>query len=373
MFLLNVLLYTDDFTSRKTLALVICHGSGTASSMASVANTLLYAHVFDAFDMPLDSDLTAIMVEVNDYLQHKKQYENLILIVDMGSLTGIAERLRDTENVDMLLVNNASMPLVLHIGGMIKQEFSVDEIKEHLGEVKSEYRIVRKSDKEKAILFTSENGTEAADKMKALFERSIPVHIDLKMISCDYLRLVGDEKRSILEKYDVLFIEGVFDPKIPGSDFINVGEIVSFKAIDKINRIFSEFLSDEELEVFNRNLLKNFSLENLVESLTILNPGPLLNLVEEALGRLMQMIGYRMPEKALISLYIHVCGFIERMVTRTPVMTYHDLERFREEGQEFIRCFMVSFEGITRHYHVEIPESEIAYIYEYIQGNGKMV
>lgn len=113
--------------------------------------------------------------------------------------------------------------------------------------------------------------------------------------------------------------------------------------------------------------MKNFSLENLMESLTILNPGPLLNLVEEAMHRLMQSIGYKIPEKTLISLYVHVCCFIERMVTRTPIRTYHDLERFQKEEQEFIRKFVQSFEKITAHYHVEIPMSEVAYIYDYIE------
>lgn len=86
-----------------------------------------------------------------------------------------------------------------------------------------------------------------------------------------------------------------------------------------------------------------------MESLTILNPDPLLNMVEEAMHRLMQLIRYKIPEKTLISLYVHACCFIERMVTRTPIRTHPDLERFQEENQDFIRKFLRSFDKITEH------------------------
>ena len=104
-----------------------------------------------------------------------------------------------------------------------------------------------------------------------------------------------------------------------------------------------------------------------MEALTILNPGPLLNMVEEAMLRLMQLIRYKIPEKTLIGLYVHVCCFVERMVTRMPVRTHEDLERFQTEEQEFIRKFLAAFEKIAGHYNIEIPMSEIAYIYDYIE------
>lgn len=366
-FLLDQLLYSNDMTKKQTLALIMCHGNATATSIANVVNTLLASHVFDAFDMPMNSDAAGMLLQVKDYLRPKKFFENLVLIVDMGSLTGIAKELKSFEDVNIILVSNASTPMALHVGSMILREYTVEEIRDHLDEVKTECQLIPKSGKEKAILFTSENGVNVADKMRLLFETSIPVKTDLKLISCDSPHLAGEEGKNLLNKYDILFVEGIVDPEIPGVEFINLGEIVSFQAMDRINRFLSEFLSEEEMEIFRRNLLKNFSLENLMESLTILNPGPLLNLVEEAMHRLMQSIGYKIPEKTLISLYVHVCCFIERMVTRTPIRTYHDLERFQKEEQEFIRKFVQSFEKITAHYHVEIPMSEVAYIYDYIE------
>ncbi len=331
VFFFAQLLYSNDLTRRSTLALIMCHGNATASSIANVVNSLLASHVMDAFDMPLTSTVEDILALVKDYLRAKRSYETLILIVDMGSLTRIAKELGVFEHVNIMLVSNASTPLALHIGSMILQDLTVEEIRSRLDEVKTECQIIPKSNKEKAILFTSENGVDVADRTR------------------------------------LLFVEGIVDPKLPGVTFINLGEIVSFQAMDRINQLLGEFLSEEEMEIFRRNLLKNFSLENLMESLTILNPGPLLNMVEEAMFSLMQSIQYKIPEKTLIGLYVHVCCFVERMVTRMPVRTHKDLESFQTDGQEFIQKFLAAFERIAGHYNIEIPMSEIAYIYDYIE------
>lgn len=370
IFVLDLLLYNTNITNKKTLALIMCHGNSTASSISNAVNTLLSSHIFDAFDMPLDCDITSMILKVKDYLKYKKNYENLVLIVDMGSLTQITEELKEFDKINIAIVNNASTPLALEIGSKIKQNVLLEEVMEGLHKsVEMRYKIINSRKKEKAILFTSENGTDSANRMKTLFEKSIPVHTNLKLISSDYLKLVEDTKNSILDKYDILFVEGIIDPKLPGVDFINLGEIVSFNAINRINRDLSEFLTEEEIKEFNHNLLKNFSLENLVGSLTILNPGPLLNLVEECINLLMQLIEYKISEKSLINLYIHVCCFVERMVTRVPVLSYYDLDNFSNNNTDFIKKFKIAFDQIIKHYHIDIPDSEIAYIYVYIESD----
>ena len=52
------------------------------------------------------------------------------------------------------------------------------------------------------------------------------------------------------------------------------------------------YLSEEQMEIFNQNLVKNFSLQNVVESITILNPDKLLDEVEQAVGRTFRCTAY---------------------------------------------------------------------------------
>ena len=133
----------------------------------------------------------------------------------------------------------------------------------------------------------------------------------------------------------------------------------------------SEGNNEEQMEVFNQNLVKNFSLQNVVESITILNPDKLLDEVEQAVGRLQKITGRKIAGRIMIGLYVHLCCLVERLVTKTPIDNYQDLEEFEQKHADFIRQVRDSFQDISRHYRVALPVSEIAYIYDYMHLNSK--
>ena len=55
-------------------------------------------------------------------------------------------------------------------------------------------------------------------------------------------------------------------------------DIVSFRSMEPLNQALEGELDAAELELFQQQLLKNFSLQSLMENLTILNPARLLDL-----------------------------------------------------------------------------------------------
>lgn len=61
---------------------------------------------------------------------------------------------------------------------------------------------------------------------------------------------------------------------------------MNFKDIDILNSIFKPYLDEDEIEEFNQNLLKNFSIQSVMENLTILNPQKLLDFVSESVQNL---------------------------------------------------------------------------------------
>lgn len=60
---------------------------------------------------------------------------------------------------------------------------------------------------------------------------------------------------------------------------------------------------------------------------------------------------------------------IERLVTKTQIENYKNIDGFAKENQEFIRAVNESFHTLLSHYNVEIPLSEVAYLYEYIKND----
>ena len=103
-------------------------------------------------------------------------------------------------------------------------------------------------------------------------------------------------------------------------------------------------LDAAELELFQQQLLKNFSPQSLMENLTILNPARLLDCVYEAVSALQRQMNRRFQSRTLVGIYIHVSFLIERLVTRTAIESLADLDavcpgspRFHRTGQRQLR------------------------------------
>ena len=324
--------------------------------------------VYVAFDMPLDVQVDEIVKQIDTYLNEKQFLENALILVDMGSLELIGNKIRNRYDINIGIINNTTTSMALHIGYGILQKRAIQDI---LQEAKEQtvctYNLIQKRVKKKAIIFTSESGMSTAEKIKALFQDSIPKTIPIQLISYDYYQILDEQTQTEIDNaYDVLFIAGTMDPRLAGTDFIDLGDIINLRAIRRINTIFANYMSSEEIQQFNDDLLKNFSLINVIESLTILNPRALLDIVEKSIHLLEREQSSKIDPKILIGLYVHICCFVERMVKRIPVKTYPDLQKFETEQKDFIRYVRIAFQELSQHYGIDIPSSEIAYIYDYI-------
>ena len=234
------------------------------------------------------------------------------------------------------------------------------------------YRIINNVRKEDAIIFSGENGIDTAEKIKELILQSSDACIPLRFIAYDYYRLVKNGSRDeIFARYRVKCIIGLFNPEIEGVPFIALEDIISMDGAEQLKRIFSAYLDEKQLEVFNQNMLKNFTLQNVVESITILNPAKLLDEVEHSVTRLSRITGQKLEGRIIIGLYVHLCCLVERLVTKTSIENYQDLEGFQKKHGDFIGWVQECFQDISNHYKVDLPVSEIAYIYDYIHLNSK--
>jgi sigma-54 dependent transcriptional regulator of gfr operon len=291
----------------------------------------------------------------------------------MGSLEQIHQEMKSLVNMNIGIINNISTALAVDIGFGICNGMDMEEL---LNEASKNsvctYRIINNVQKEDAIIFSGENGIDIAEKIKEMILKISDASISVHFIACDYHQLVKNgSKDEIFSQYRVKCIIGLFNPEIEGVPFIPLEDIISMNASNQMNRIFSEYLDANQLEVFNQNLLKNFTLNNVVKSITILNPDKLLDEVEESVRRLQRITGQKIEGKLMIGLYVHLCCLVERLVTKNAIENYQNLEYFEENHQDFITEVKECFQGITGHYRVELPVSEIAYIYDYINMNIK--
>ena len=124
-------------------------------------------------------------------------------------------------------------------------------------------------------------------KISELLEGSLPRKIDLEIIPYNYQQLVENGNRdSIFNRYQVELIVGTLDPKVSGIPFMAIESVMMNDEIGVLEQLMQRYLGAVDLEAFNQNITKNFTLSNIVNHLTILNGEKIIDDVEEIVENL---------------------------------------------------------------------------------------
>lgn len=354
---------------KKIGAVIISHGVSTATSIADTANFLLGNKIFTAMDMPMSMNSKDMAVKLNEYLDFNNLYDYIIILVDMGSLTEIMDDIDQKHNFTYGIINNVSTALALEIGSRIKQGQNFFEIiKNTVENIQNEYSIIQPAQKKKAIVITSDLGKKTASKIAALFKNSLPEQHPFTIIEYDFTSL--QEKKTellIFKEYEVVLLIRPEALDIEGYTCLSLEDVIYMRNLDKLNIVLNQYFIKEQTAVFHMNLIKNFSLENVVENLTILNAKNLMDLVVDSVEKLIQSLKKSIDARTRIGIYIHICFLIERLVTKNEIHVDKDItEAFLEKNKRFIQITEQSFHNMLESYSVQLPVSEIKYLYDYI-------
>lgn len=371
---LYMLVYVKSFNQKRRSdrinAVLIAHGYSTASSIASVANRMLGEYIFEAFDMPLELSSPEIVAKLNSYIRETNISNGLIILVDMGSLEGIHKGITKDFYGDLAIINNISTQLALDVGNRILNSESVEQIaKEVVKSNVSKYNYIPLSKTRKsAVITTCLTGIGAAKKIKDLMDKCF-TNNEVEVIAYDYESLKGNGKEgNIFKQYDVRLIIGTSDPKIEEVPYISIENFIMKRGEALLKNALRDVVDIKVIDKINREVVKLFTLENVINYLTILNPSKIIDQVESALYNLEIGIGFKLPNNLKISLYIHISCMIERLVIKDPIMNYNKSEEFLKYHIHFIELVKKAFSVIEQFYKVEIPISEIGFIYDSIKN-----
>lgn len=322
--------FDRDMQAADIPAVIIAHGYAIASGIAEVANQLLKQHVFDAIDMPIESDFEVIVTKLSDYLKGKESSKEVIVLVDMGSLEDIYQRLGSVKLMDIGIINNVTTKLALDIGSMILEKMTIQDIlREASSHLPYHYKIIKNRVKQDAVLSVCETGIGTAEKISNLMEESLPEHVSISVIPYDFDSLIkSGRSSSIFEKYNILFIVGTKNPKIADIPFISLEEMIEQKSVEKTNAAFAQRMRPDQIEVFNENMIKNFSMDNLLDYLTILDSDKIINSVEKIIKTIQRELQMVLSSNIALGLYIHISCLIERLIINKNVTKFHNLDTF---------------------------------------------
>ncbi len=371
-FIFYVYNISKDARLTQKAAVVLAHGFSTASSIADAANRFLGQYIFDAIDMPLYVDTNAMLDKLNRYIDRIGKIKELYLLVDMGSLEDIYRGLH-IENANIGIINNVSTPIALEIGNGIRNNEDMETLFNktiHTLNENFSYHIEKHKHREPIILCSCASGLGTAKKLKEILEQSLCEGVNILVKTLNYSELLELGKNNkVFENYDVLCVLGTLDPNIKDIPFVGIEDLIIEDSFDDFNLYFKEYMKAEQLEQFDKNILHNFSLSNIMNALTILNPTKLLEQVANALDLLQNYLGIRFSNRTSFGLYVHICCLIERLVVSKNAK-YDQSLKFLDAHKDFVNYVKKAFKQVENFYGVDIPTEEIVYIYNYVKNNG---
>ncbi|MCH1941941.1 PRD domain-containing protein [Holdemania massiliensis] len=352
------------------IGILVAHGYSSATSIAESVNRLLGVYVFKGIDMPLETNTNEIVMKIRNYILSRAISKEIILLVDMGSLEQIGQEVANYASVNVGMINNISTKTALSAGYGIIHNQSIQEILDTAAKANHlTSHVFGSKVKKKAIVFTFDSGLQSTERVMQIFKTSMPKKTDIQFITFDYVDLMNQEKaKKLVEKYDVIMIVGTYSTQIEIAPYIALEDIISVENLERLYSLMKNMLSNEEIKQLNANLLRNFSLENIMQNLTILNPTTLINFIDEALKKLQRELKQKFSSKVMAGLYLHISSMVERLVTKQPEIPHEDLDEFQKEQVQFIHLFRICFQELMKHYNIEISLAEIAYLHDYIEN-----
>lgn len=351
------------------VGVILCHGYSTASCIADTVNRLLGEYIFDGIDMEINITLDKVAQLADEYLKRKDPIQELMFLVDMGSLEEIYNRIKPLSNCNIALINNVSTAMALEVGNYIKQGIGAQEI---LEKIKSSFSLsthyLEGKAKKNAILTVCATGFGAAQKISELLKSSLPHKIDLEIIPYDYQSLIENgTKDAIFNRYNVELLVGTLDPKLNDKPFMAVEDVMTNDEDSVLSKVMMRYLNDRDLDSFSQNIMKTFTLSNIVNHLTILNGEKIIDDVEEIVADLESYLHEELDATRKLGLYIHISCLIERLILKQGISEVEGMEEQLLHQQQAIANARMAFSGAEMRYSVEIPDIELLYVLNYFK------
>lgn len=360
--------------STQINAIIVAHGYSTASSIASVANQMFEQFIFEVFDMPVDMSPIEVKNQIKQYISGIDTSKGTIILVDMGSLVNIDRDLKDVIEGDLGIINNITTNIALDIAGRIINGQDVRSMIEGIekNNVLS-CKYIEGKKKKKAILTTCISGIGTAVKLKKLIRECIgSADIEVKEYEYSKLSLMGKEDK-IFSEYDVRLIISTTKIDIDGAECLLLQDLMSGDSDDIFVNALKEITLDKNIDMIRQDLVKMFSMENLVSRMTILNPGKIINEVEDIIINYERILGIIFCSELKMTLYIHVSILIERLMIKQGLEFELGERDYEEKNNKFIEITNKIFNPLLREYNLSITTKEISIIQTIIESRiGKI-
>lgn len=352
----------------KINALILMHGEHSASSMASLANEMIGDYVYEAFDMPIQVHTEDLIVKVNDYVRDIETNEGLVLLVDMGSLERMYDKISRNVDGDLVIVNNVSTAFALELGFSLFDKADIYRITQmDMSQFNMKMQYYKGLSQKPNIIVSCISGEGIAVEIKEILSRYVNTD-EIDILTMDYSELKKQLNRGAAEDFHntiVVFTTTPLSSMVVS--VMNVEDLVN----GFTNPSFPEFmLNKENVREFTNDIIKLFTLKGVASRLRFLNPEVVMQEVDQVIRGYENYYYVQLPNFLRINLFLHTSIMIERVLVKeeSGKIDSIDTEGINEESRKFIEVSKDIFKSIMMKYKIEISDAEYLLLYQILQS-----
>ncbi len=342
--------------------IVIAHGTNTATALSNTANDLLRDKCTVAIDAQLDQTPQEVLDELKAYIRRTNVTQDVLLLVDMGSLTNFSEEIEKEFGIRSKSIPLVSTMHVLEAGRKAMLNYSLDEVyhdtlavNDYAGMVIEANKLQPKTLVQRpplAILSICLTGEGTAltiqkilDNELSLAEKDIAV-IPLNIVGQDTMAYRINE---LSKQYRIICLISSFaiQTTIPQFDLYHVMHEDGLQAIEKC---VNEELTYRQMASTVKKYYDIPDTDDLVNGIYVFN---------EEVG---QLLNRHFTSSDLIGLSFHIIGMVLKDRKGDPIPDFKDSSGVIETNPEFVNRIHHLFRKLFAGYFHTLTDDMMNYV-----------
>lgn len=348
--------------------LVLCHGLGSASTMAKVANTVLGKNFVYWLDLTDQQSDDSIRLAVEAKLDEMGDCSSFMVLTDATVLSELCMTIGQKMEKPLYALDNISTSMVIEAAMLVSEKHaSAQQVYHHLKQFERSYnklfevetaKLVAGGQK-RVIVTACISGCGAAVKLKKIISDTFELPPDIEIVTMD-ISSIDALKNRIFELScvrNILCIVGMDVGLELAFPFISIEEFVLGNGMQRLSGILSNYDIRYREEAGEQAAPKNGSAfedafytgRYLSSYLFYLDADKMLPYLKQATQDIEASRG-EMHEGKRIMLGIHLCSMVERLIFDCP--------QKNKPAQNPPKDLLDALAPLASVYHIEIPQEE---------------
>ncbi|ANY12849.1 MULTISPECIES: sigma-54-dependent transcriptional regulator [Latilactobacillus] len=356
----------SDRSKKKVGVLVVAHGDSTATSMVSVAKELLGVVPMLPLNMPLTVSPEEIYERIAQKLAVLDEGLGVLMLVDMGSLAMLDERLIESTGIKIKTISNVTTSMVLDAARKINyMNVGLNEVYES---ILNDFQGLAQAtngdaDKPKAILSICTTGAGTAEKIAGMINHLISETTDeyIKVLQISSLKM-AQHVRDLKQHFNIIGSVGTKDPRL-GVPFIPLEDLIDGTGENALRSLIASRQFKIKRQPDKHYMVRELTEDTLKQYLLYLNPTVITPVLIDWLDTVQTAMKITLSNTAQLKVLVHTAFAFERVLKNEPL---HYTDTLSEEIDTLSELIIKTIKPIERQLNLELCQDELLFITEAI-------